>query len=310
MGGDAAFERGVGILTEVRSSAEALYERHLARSKEWFPYDVGEDGAPAPPPPESVTVDPATAAALQVNLLTEDNLPYYLHDLMRFLGGVAPVYVSWARRWTAEEARHSIALRGYLVTTRAVDLVALERARMAHMWAGYAGGYRTHVEAVTYAAVQELATRIAHRNTAKRLPDPWGRALFANVVADENLHHLFYRDLCKAIAEVDPSTFVTALERQVATFAMPGTAIPDFTRLALTIARARIYSLDIFADQVLRPLVETHWRIAELDGLDGDAEAARDRLLSRIERIRRLGERLAARAESQASPSAREGVPA
>src|SRR5256885_148780 len=41
------------------------------------------------------------------------------------------------RRWTAEEGRHSIAIRDFLTVTRGVDPVALERGRMDHVSRGY-----------------------------------------------------------------------------------------------------------------------------------------------------------------------------
>ena len=60
--------------------------------------------------------------------------------------------------------------------------------------------------------MQELATRIAHRNTGKLLEDRLGYEVMARVASDENLHFLFYRDLVTAALEVDPSTTVIALE--------------------------------------------------------------------------------------------------
>ncbi len=40
-------------------------------------------------------------------------------------------------RWTAEEGRHAIAMRDYLLPSRAVDPVELERLRMRHMAEGF-----------------------------------------------------------------------------------------------------------------------------------------------------------------------------
>ena len=95
-----------------------------------------------------------------------------------------------------------------------------------------------------YVALQELATRIAHRNTGRLLGDSAGYDVMMRVAADENLHHLFYRDLTSAAIELDPSTAVPAIERQVVGFEMPGTGIPDFAAHAAAIAKAGIYDLD------------------------------------------------------------------
>ena len=96
--------------------------------------------------------------------------------------------------------------------------------------------------------MQELATRVAHRNTGQHLTDPVGVALMNRVAADENLHFLFYRDLVSAALEIDPSATVCAIERQVRTFEMPGTGIIDFGTHAAAIARSGIYDLQVHHD--------------------------------------------------------------
>ena len=67
-----------------------------------------------------------------MNLLTEDNLPYYSRDIQNLFGD-DEAWGAWARRWTAEEGRHSMAIYGYLMVTRAIDPIALERGRMCQV---------------------------------------------------------------------------------------------------------------------------------------------------------------------------------
>ena len=112
------------------------------------------------------------------------------------------------------------------------------------------------------------------------------------VAADENLHHLFYRDLTTAAIGVDPSAMVKAIERQVVGFEMPGAGIPGFAGHAAAIARAGIYDLSIHHDQILAPVVLGHWAVAVLTGLDDEAERSRDRLLSRLAKSERVARRL------------------
>jgi acyl-[acyl-carrier-protein] desaturase len=121
----------------------------------------------------------------------------------------------------------------------------------------------------------------------------------ARVASDENLHFLFYRDLVTAALEVDPSTTVIALERQVRDFEMPGTGIVDFAGHASAIAKAGIYDLLVHHDSVLTPVVIRQWNVEGLEGLDAEAEQSRARLLTRIERIGRAGRRMASRREEQ-----------
>jgi acyl-[acyl-carrier-protein] desaturase len=87
---------------------------------------------------------------------------------------------------------------------------------------------------------------------------------------------------------------VIGIERAVRTFAMPGTGIPDFERLSREIARLGVYDLLIHHDQILVPVVLRHWKLAELTGLNAEAEQARDALVKRIERIGKVGAKLAA----------------
>ena len=87
------------------------------------------------------------------------------------------------------------------------------------------------------------------------------------VAADENLHYLFYRDLVSAALEIDPSGMMEAIKRQVLSFEMPGTGIPDFAQHAKAIARAGIYDLGVHHDAILRPVVLGHWDVAGRQGL-------------------------------------------
>jgi acyl-[acyl-carrier-protein] desaturase len=247
-----------------------------------------------------VVLDDAVRSARYLNLLTEDNLPYYLRDVDRMFGGDGP-FGAWSRRWTAEEGRHSMVIYGYLMVTRAVDPVELERGRMAQVSRGEAPDPASPAHGLAYLTLQELATRIAHRATGRLIGDPVGYDVMARVATDENLHFLFYRDLTTTALEIDPSTMVTAIDEVVRSFAMPGTGIPGFDRHSAAIARAGIYDLAVFHEQILVPVVLRHWRVSELEGLSAPADAARERLIAHIERVGRLGRRLAERREPVAA---------
>ena len=101
-------------------------------------------------------------------------------------------------------------MRDFLLVTRAVDPVELERGRMRQMELGYSsagpdGVDKTQLEVIAYVSFQELATRISHRNTGSFTEDPLAERLLARVAADENLHMIFYRDLVAAALESAPS---------------------------------------------------------------------------------------------------------
>ena len=287
------------LLAELEPVAARLLDRHLAQAKEWFPHELvpwsrGRDFVPGEQWSADASPLPAAVrSALFVNLLTEDNLPYYFRTIEATFGRHS-AWGEWARRWTAEEGRHAIVIRDYLTVTRALDPVDLERARMAQVSCGQVPEPETPADALVYVALQELATRISHHNTGKVLDDPAGYEVMKRVASDENRHHLFYRDLCAAAFEVDPSTTVLAAERQVRTFEMPGTGIPNFVDHAKAVAAAGIYDFRIHHEQILVPVVLRHWGIEELTGLTDEAERARDALVTRIDRIGRAGRRQAA----------------
>ena len=295
----------ISLLHELEPVAARLLDRHLETTTDWMPHELvpwsrGRDFDPERPwspadRDESLGAVPdAVASALFVNLLTEDNLPYYFRDVQRMFGKDG-AWANWSRRWTAEEQRHGMVIRDYLHVTRAIDPVELERARMIQVSGGEVPEPPSAAEGLVYLALQELATRISHRQTGKLLEDRAGYQVMARVAGDENLHHLFYRDLTSAALEVDPSAMVIAMEEVVRTFAMPGTGIPGFDHHAALIARAGIYDLAAHHDQILVPVVLRQWRLLELEGLTPEADQARASLVARIERTGKVGRRLAER---------------
>lgn len=294
------------LLREIEPVAGELLNRHLGVAKEWFPHEMvpysrGKDFVAGAQWDKndadfglvSNEMSDAVRASLYVNLLTEDNLPYYFRDIDQLFGNDG-AYGEWGRNWTAEEGRHSIVIRDYLTVTRMIDPVALERARMQQVRSGQVPAPLDIYEALAYLSMQELATRIAHRNTGKMMNDEVGEAIMSRVGNDENLHYLFYRDLATAAIAVDPSNMVIGIERAVRTFEMPGTGITDFEKLSREIARAGIYDLLIHHDLILQPVVIRHWKLDQISGLTDEAENARDALIKRIDRIGKVGAKLAA----------------
>ena len=294
----------VALLEVLEPTAAKLYDRHMGVAKEWFPHEYvpwsrGKDFDPERPWSASDadfgdggwTLPDAVRAALFVNLLTEDNLPYYTRDISTIFGGDS-AYGAWARNWTAEEGRHAIAIRDYLTVTRALDPVELERARMHQVRGAQVPTTGGLYEALAYLSMQELATRIAHRNTGKLIGDQAGQDVMLRVGNDENLHYLFYRDLASAALEVAPSEMMIGIERAVRNFSMPGTGIPNFTEHAKKIASAGIYDFKIHLEQILEPVVLRHWKVKDVSGLSAEGEQAREALIARIDKIGRVSARL------------------
>jgi acyl-[acyl-carrier-protein] desaturase len=276
----------VQLLHELEPAVAKELDRHIAVAKEWMPHEYipwtegsnfdGPLGGQAWDVSQS-KVSETARTALVVNLLTEDNLPSYHREIYQSFGPDG-AWGTWIGRWTAEEGRHGIAIRDYLLTTRAVDPVALERERMVHMTQGFESSYELDMlHTVAYVSFQELATRISHRNTGKFTEDPFCEQLLARISVDENLHMVFYRNLLAQALELAPDQTIQAVWDVVEGFQMPGSTIDGFTRRSLQIALAGIYDLRIHRDEVLNPVLK-FWKLFDIGGLSAQGEQARDKL--------------------------------
>jgi acyl-[acyl-carrier-protein] desaturase len=297
------------LLTELDPIVAQNLDRHLAVAKEWFPHEYvpwsdgrtfdGLLGGEAWSP-EDNPISEVARTALVVNLLTEDNLPSYHHEIASMFGRDG-AWGTWVHRWTAEEGRHGTAIRDYLTVTRAVDPVALERARMVHMSAGYTNDHSGEVlHSLAYVSFQELATRISHRNTGRVTGDPLCEQLLSRVAADENLHMIFYRNLLAAAFELAPSQSMRAVADVVAGFQMPGNGIDGFARKSVAIALAGIYDLRQHRDDVLVPVLR-QWDVWNVTGLDAGGEAAREQLAAHLDELDKAASRFEEKRDARAA---------
>ena len=279
------------LLTELEPVVAENLDRHLGVANEWMPHEyvpwsLGRDFAELGGEPWSVeqsTLSPIARVALEVNLLTEDNLPSYHREVERAFGRDT-AWGTWVHRWTAEEGRHAFCIRDYLLVTRGVDPDELERARMETMEVGYDSGDKSLLNVCAYVSFQELATRVSHRNTGRYTQDPIAEKLLTRVAKDENLHMIFYRNIIAAALELTPSQTMRAITDEVLSFQMPGSVIPGFARKAVQMAKAGIYDLRIHHDDIVTPLLR-QWGVFDLEGLDAEGEKAREELAAALEAL-------------------------
>ena len=217
------------LLAALEPTVEENLNRHLAVAQEWMPHEYvpwsqGRDFFELGGEPWSVEqsqLSPIARTALEVNLLTEDNLPSYHREVERAFGRDS-AWGTWVNRWTAEEGRHAFCIRDYLLVTRGVDPDELERARMETMETGYDSGDKPLLNVCAYVSFQELATRVSHRNTGRYTEEPIAEKLLTRVAKDENLHMIFYRNIVQAALEITPSQTMRAITDEVVSFQMPG----------------------------------------------------------------------------------------
>lgn len=291
------------LLRELEPVVEKNLNRHLSMRKDWNPHDYipwsdgknyyalgGQDWDP-----EQSQLSEVAQIAMLTNLLTEDNLPSYHREIaMNF--SMDGAWGQWINRWTAEENRHGIALRDYLVVTRAIDPVELEQLRLEQVTRGFSPGQNQQLEgdadlfadslfdSVIYVTFQELATRVSHRNTGKACNEPIADQLLQRVSADENLHMIFYRDVSEAGFEIAPDQAMHSLHKVLTNFKMPGYTIPDFRRKAVVIASGGVYDPRIHLEDVVMPVLKK-WRIFERSDFTGDAARMQDELGAHVEEL-------------------------
>lgn len=299
------------LLRALEPVVEKELNRHEGMVKNWNPHDYvpwsdgrnfaylgGEDWQPT-----QSKLGKAARAAMYINLLTEDNLPSY-HRVISDTFGRDSAWGTWVDRWTAEEGKHSIAMRDFLIVTRAIDPVQLEQSRMLQVSAGFQSD-KSPLDAVAYVTMQELATRIAHRNTgleSKKDGDELADKLLARIALDENLHMLFYRNIGTAAFEMAPNEMMKSVAKEIIGFQMPGSmSIPEFWANAAVIADAEIYDLNIHANKIVKPTLE-HWNIWNREDLTDEGAAAREKLGRFMVKLEQKASEVAEQHEQQKSP--------
>lgn len=273
------------LMRQLEPVVEKELSRHLGMVRDWYPHEYvpWSEGTDFEGPLEGrewteqeARFSDAARTSLIINLLTEDNLPSY-HTEIAANVGTDGAWTAWLGRWTAEEARHSAAIRDYLLVTRSVDPRALEDARMRHMEAGFQAINPGFLAGLTYVSFQELATRVSHRNTGAATGDPIAEQLMARVALDENLHMLFYRNVIAAAFDLTPDQTMQAVLASVRDFAMPGHSIDGFGRMAVQIAVEGIYDLRLHRDDVVMPVLRA-WKVFEREDFGPAGEQAREEL--------------------------------
>ncbi len=286
------------LLLAVEPAVEGLLADHQERRSHWYyhdliPWELGRNFRDEPWDESQCTINERARTSLVLNLLTEDNLPYYHAALERHLPETS-IWRTWNGIWTAEEGQHAIAIRSYLLTSRNCDPYELEDDRMATMKVGYEPDWKNPAELFAYTSAQELATRVSHRNAGKLTDDESAFELMRHIAADENHHFMFYKGVMAAMIQEAPAIALEGIYLTLTNFQMPGVGIPGFLRRSIDIARAGVYNLRIHHDRVLLPLLE-QWGIASLGGLSHRASEYQDKLMELPAMVIEKAERFEAR---------------
>ncbi|PXX68745.1 fatty acid desaturase [Nocardia tenerifensis] len=271
------------LLESLALDVESILRRHIDAADGWQPHDFvpwddgrnfaflhGTDWAP-----EQSELSEVAKLALTVSVLIADNLPSYHRELGKYLRTGA--WWRWVGRWTAEENRHEIMIRNYLMVTRAVDPVELERMRMAHMTTGFRRPGMHLLDVLATCAFEETAAAIRHRNTAALGENPMVTAIAERIALDDELQATVFAELVEAGLNLAPDQAMRAIADQVAGFAVPSVTLADGRNSDDVLAAAGIYNRADENELVFKPLLQ-RWNVFTRTDFGEVGEAARAEL--------------------------------
>ncbi|MGW0245287.1 acyl-ACP desaturase [Nocardia goodfellowii] len=271
------------LLEALSDEVELELHRHIERADGWQPHDYVpyDDGrnfgflGGIDWEPDQSELSEVAKLALTVSVLIADNLPSYHREIGKYLRMGA--WWRWVGRWTAEENRHEIMLRNYLMVTRSVDPIELERLRMAHMTTGFRRPAMHLLDVLANCAFEEIASAIRHRNIAALQENSMVTAMAERIAIDDELQAAFFAHLVDAAFQHAPDQAMRAIADRVAGFTVPTVALPDGRSSDELLAEAGIYDPAKEGELVFGPLLRK-WNVFERTDLGEEGERARDEL--------------------------------
>ncbi|PHV68741.1 acyl-ACP desaturase [Williamsia muralis] len=272
-----ALEKAIPEIMEEHHAAAEAWNPH-----DWVPWDDGRNFAflggvdfdpdqPAPLPADA-------AAAVLALLLTKDNMPSY-HRLMAQKASIFGAWQQVIGSWTAEDNRHSIALRDYLVVSRLVDPEVAENLRLHHITKGK---LQSPVSLTDYQILDVMALLAVHELQCvafeeKLLADSDNEVLTAivsRILHDDRVQAKTFTNFLNAGVDANISELVTAVDKAVSEMELIGADVDNFGDLDL-IAK---YNAD--ASTYVASTLVADLKLQSLGGLSDKDEAARQRILA------------------------------
>jgi acyl-[acyl-carrier-protein] desaturase len=260
------------LTTELEPVVHENLVRHLETEELWYahdyvPFDQGENFAflgGKDWDPSSVTLPKAVTDALEILLITKDNMAGYHRELVEHFI-LDQKWGRWIGRWTAEEHLHAIALRNYLVVTREIDPAANEDVRVAHVMKGYRADSYSQIETLAYMAILERAHAVFCRNLQAKIDEPVLKNLVGRIARDEERHEEFFANLVAHLATHQRDETIAAIALRAAGFEPIGADIEAYQDKVRVVAEA-----GIFDDAALRKVVSDRiadWGLADAPAL-------------------------------------------
>jgi acyl-[acyl-carrier-protein] desaturase len=259
-------------MLELEPVVSDTYSRHVDTAIPWYAHDYvpfdraqnfrsvgGRDWDLS-----QVTLPDHVTDALQIVLITKDNLAGYYHRLAEHFI-LAGWWGKWIGRWTAEENLHAFALRQNLVATRQIDPIANEMVRIEHVMQGQDADDRTQVEVLVFMTLRERAHAVFLRRLATQIDEPILRRLVEVIAADEERHEAFFAEIVSACLRIVPAATIASIVACAIELQVVGADIDAYKDKVRNVANAGIFDQDTLRD-VISDRIKM-WNLAELPEL-------------------------------------------
>jgi len=260
------------LILELEPVVAENIERHLTTDELWFahdyvPFEQGENFAflgGRDWDPSYVTLPKRITDALEILLITKDNLAGYHRELVEHFI-LEEKWGRWLGRWTAEENLHAIALREYLVVTREIDPAANEDVRVEHVMKGYRADRYSQIETLVFMSFFERAHAVFCRNLEAQIEEPVLRGLVGRIARDEERHEEFFANLVQHCLGYVRDETIAAIAARAAELRGVGADIDAYQDKVENVAAAGIFDDDIRRAVISDRIVA--WGVADLPEL-------------------------------------------
>jgi acyl-[acyl-carrier-protein] desaturase len=246
--------------------------RHIATEELWYahdyvPFDQGENFAflgGRDWDASSVTLPKHVTDALEILLITKDNLAGYHRELVEHFI-LDDKWGRWLGRWTAEEHLHAVALRNYLVVTREIDPSANEDVRVEHVMKGYRADSYSQLETLAFMALLERAHAVFCRNLEAQIPEPVLKKMVGRIARDEERHGEFFANLVAHCLTTRRDATIDAIAKRASGFEAIGADIDAYQDKVRVVAESGIFD-DAARRTVISDLI-AEWGVADAPAL-------------------------------------------
>lgn len=275
-----ALEKALPEIAEDHQAAATPWNPH-----DWVPWDDGRNfaflGGEDWDASQRTLSDEVRAGVLAL-LLTKDNLPSYHRIIAKYF----PAFSDWRQLvgvWTAEDNRHAIVLRDYLVVTRAIDPVDAEERRRIHVTAGYrqtpeSMGELGPLDVLALMAVHENQSAGFIQRLQESVSDDVLSQVLGKIAGDDAVQATTFAAFLNAALVADQESTVLAVDRALQRLQTEtiGFDIADFDDERALLSG---YESPETHAAVAAALVDA-LKLESVHELGDDAEAARQRILA------------------------------